>query len=1115
VAEQPTPEKGFGSPGLILTWLLAALGIPTVVARLVDPAWLARHWILALLLGVALALLFWLAAMAGDLWRTRYKDQVIERIGISIDRRMSLFWQRYREHLLADLRYVDLRGLTGRFFDPDLSDVYVDVALRPRDPDQVRSSDLPDAEHATLPASGQRRKIGDFLGKPQPRVLAVLGAPGSGKTTLLRHTACVMSEARRVGRQGRTVPILLYLRDHVDKIVAEPQSAVPALVAEDLALYGLTDRTGWLEQRLRAGDCLVMLDGLDEVARLEDRQAVAEWIRMQVIRYPGNDFVVTSRPLGYQSAPVEGAFTVQTQPFTRAQVTRFVHRWCLAEERRSTGAHDEAIIRKAEAEADDLLTRLEAAPGLRALTVSPLLLTMIAIVHRHYGALPGSRAELYARICQVLLWSRQGAKKLKVEPRGDQKERLMHLLAFEMMRRKVRDISTTEASAILRPMLRRIAKNVSVQEVLYDVASSGLFIERENGVRAFAHQTFQEYLAAAHIKDKNLQEILIGAVSDEWWRETTLLYAAGADAGPIVEACLAANTLPALTLAFDCAEEAGELAPDLREALDGLLAEGLAPGANPERRKPVTGVTLTRHLRHVVETASGARICSQPITLGIYRFFIEDMAARGQCHVPDTPAETGSSSAEGSVAGLRGSDAAAFVHWVNEITGGRPAYRLPTHSELADLSVGDALAGPPGSPGRCFWVAPDRERDLPQLYPPEGAPTGTVARAKLGKQLEADFISAPLALGIMPLMVHGCVAARILDERHHVGISDAMTVTLECLRGLADVPESGQAQDPSRSAGATLAGLVEPVLDDVRKVLRNVDRELSDNRRDVHIEVGLIVTRRLARMVNYDLGLVHDLARVLEYGRPHGSGLDHSVDAVSKLQQGDLELASNLELVASLGFAANADLSLARDIDSESARYFPHTGARAERISGAERERGLERVVDSCLSRLVTPILGHTLSGALLCPPEEASSDLSGISAKCVSHAKRFAEIAAAGSVGYGMPPDLLLDTVHSAVTRMKALLCHDEHPRPGWARLVTNRFASLVEGVVLREQQVEAPIGLSLRIMALCLAAEADALGAPPLGGDFRQIAGVVTWLELRHSGAEPAPETVVLALN
>jgi hypothetical protein len=50
-----------------------------------------------------------------------------------------------------------------------------------------------------------------------------------------------------------------------------------------------------------------------------------------------------------------------------------------------------------------------------------------------------------------------------------------------------------------------------------------------------------------------LRETSSDNVSDPWWRETTLLYAARADADPVVKACLDAGTVDALALAFDCA----------------------------------------------------------------------------------------------------------------------------------------------------------------------------------------------------------------------------------------------------------------------------------------------------------------------------------------------------------------------------------------------------------------------------------------------------------------------------------------------------------------------------------------------------------------------------------
>jgi hypothetical protein len=1118
MVEQPgTQEKNVGSLAF-LGRLLTALGAPSAVG-LIFHQWVAKHVTLSILLGILISMLFGMAGLAQEVWRRKYKDQVIDWIGAGIDRRMGLFWQRYREHLLADLRYVDLRGLAGRFFDPDLSDVYVDVALRQSDPDKAPSSDLPQADSRDMPGIGERHKISDLLGRPQPRVLVIIGTPGSGKTTLLRYTACEMCRVRHASRQGRSIPILLYLRDHCTRIAEEPQVGIPVLVAENLELYGLTDRAEWLEKRLRSGDCVVMLDGLDEIAREEDRKAVAEWVRMQVIRYSGNDFVVTSRPLGYQGFQIEGALTVQTQPFTRGQVTQFVQRWCLAEGRWSTGSHDETIIRKARAEAEDLLQRLQAAPNLWPLTVNPLLLTMIAIVHRHYGALPGSRAELYARICQVLLWSRQEAKKLSVEPRGNQKERLMRVLAFEMMRRNTRDLSTSEATAIVRPVLRRISKDLSVMEVLYDAASNGLFIERENGVRTFAHQTFQEYLAAAHIKDKGLQDILLGAVGDVWWRETTLLYVAGADAGPIVEACLNAGTLPALSLAFDCAEEAGELAPELRDRLTSLLTEGLARGANPERRKPASGVTLTRHLRRVVETAAGARICSQAITWNIYRLFLDDMEGRGEPRPPDAPEPDASAAAGEIVTGIRASDARAFVDWANEITSGHSTYRLPTHEEILDPVITDTLAVENGPLSLFFWAGTGQ--DSLRLYPSaDSAHPGAIDGTRLRTQLATDFTDAPLALGILPLIVRVSVAAHMLEDLYQADIPAVVAGTRHCLRDLDEATEPAAAHELSRTIGNTVAGLARQDLDRVRALLRAIDQEVESlAAASVRIAPRLAVARYLAGVIQRDLGLIRDYARSLHYGLTQAPDTNLMSGQTSNHAHYDLGLARNLELLHGLEYAGDAAAGRVHDVEADFARYrasISPEGQKAADGSLKGHNRDLAQILGAYLDRACTPVLGTAFLRMLpSAPDDESLSSRSDITAKSVVHSRRFADTAAIDPVGYVLLPDLLPDAVLTAVTGLDGHLDAGSHPAARLARLTAGRFASLTEGVIMREQRVDTSIGRSLRIMALWLAAEASVAGAGELSEDFRRIAAGITWLERRHDGAEPAGEAIVLALS
>jgi predicted NACHT family NTPase len=306
----------------------------------------------------------------------------------------------------------------------------------------------------------------------------IVGPPGSGKTTLLKHITLMLlahgkSHHARI-RVPRKLPILLFLRDHVAAIHAsvgkeKPDFTLVEALHDHLKRWEQPDPpAGWVKRRLDNGRCLVLLDGLDEVADPQVRKEVVNWVQTQMAAFRENRFLITSRPFGFRDNPLSGVAMLEARPFTLEQVERFIHKWYLANEIMSKQKDDEGVRMRARADAKGLLQQLYSNPTLLALTVNPLLLTMIAIVHRYGGGgkLPEKRVSLYADICKVFLGKRQEAKGQQLELKPEQMQLVLEPLAFYMMNSGIRDITPVQANAIIKEPLGLVNAHISVANFL-------------------------------------------------------------------------------------------------------------------------------------------------------------------------------------------------------------------------------------------------------------------------------------------------------------------------------------------------------------------------------------------------------------------------------------------------------------------------------------------------------------------------------------------------------------------------------------------------------------------------------------------------------------------------
>jgi lipopolysaccharide/colanic/teichoic acid biosynthesis glycosyltransferase len=740
VAESGTRASAYLAAGLTLT---VAVGPPIVaitrIELLQDRPWLA---VIAI---VAYQAALWLVAFGRDIsrqMRTRWVQRIVDRLDGWALRTLTRYTRRYLSWVAAHNRYLDNKGLgTIGDFTLETNDVLVNLALASKPVHALSSDPLSRKAYLSHLSHGS---IWDWLRRVDrdDSILAIIGPPGSGKTTLMRSVAQAAAARPRLSRRGERpidrIPVLISVRDHVEWLESGEGLSLVALISRSIPELDVSRPPGWIEANLSRGRLVVLFDGLDELPSAHQRSRLVAWIEEEAGTRSGNIVVVSSRPGGYRDNPVAGARVVEVQPFAAGQVKQFIDRWYFAVSVRQYGADNESSRMAAREGSRALWSALASTKGLLELAANPLLLTMTANVHHYRGALPGSRAELYAEICHAFLGKRHEARGVVTAMTSKQRFAAVKPLANHLMECGRTEIRPEEAEPILRPVLNRVGFAGDGHEFLSELeASSGLVIERERGRFAFCHLTFQEFLAACHLSDGTQSERLIGHLADPWWRETIRMYAAITDATSIVTQLVAARQPSQLALAALCADDAAELDAEARQ----LLHSALRPDDARHDRAPrhLAAAALCELRVESGRSFAPGRTVSEPVTCIEYQLFLDtDGSGRAPVHWQNDIYPQGFDYKP--IVGTRYTDAESFSEWLSAQTASEGRLRLPhgPEVELAKLaaegtSVGDAgiwVDTPPSHvPQMRFWPLLREDVADPSRVPEGGAPSLAERRA--------------------------------------------------------------------------------------------------------------------------------------------------------------------------------------------------------------------------------------------------------------------------------------------------------------------------------------------------------------------------------------------------
>ncbi|PKO22486.1 MAG: hypothetical protein CVU38_09080, partial [Chloroflexi bacterium HGW-Chloroflexi-1] len=471
------------------------------------------------------------------------------------------------------------QGATADRHDVPLPDVYVDLDVVT--PAEERARDGRAWAMRLMRGEGEdRTPLLEALSKDEMTKVVLLGDAGSGKTTFANYLTYLLAEgsealpAPLTAPQRRLLPVRLVLREvaarHIpaDAERGEAEMLWNALrddIARHLGKPAAEKLFPYLQRRLMNDGGLILLDGLDEVPEARQRRRVLlEAVARLAHALGAARFVVTARPYAYADPDwrLPGFATLALAPFSEAQVGRFIERWYQAV-RPALGWNAET----ARAKGERLRSALNERPYLGDLASRPLLLTLMATLHSSWGQLPEDRADLYEETTKLLLGRWQRAREVRgpdgepvVEPGitealGAGEDRLraaLETLALAVHERQrgspeqdegPADISEGDLLVAFKPLLGALAPD-TLLAYLRDRA--GLIVARDEGVYAFPHRSFQEYLAACCLANQpDFAEQLQKRVYADpiWWREACLLGVGKARQGGLGAAVHVVGTL--------------------------------------------------------------------------------------------------------------------------------------------------------------------------------------------------------------------------------------------------------------------------------------------------------------------------------------------------------------------------------------------------------------------------------------------------------------------------------------------------------------------------------------------------------------------------------------------
>lgn len=326
--------------------------------------------------------------------------------------------------------------------------------------------------------------------------LLITGEPGAGKSTLGQmYVQRLATEWLEPSADPPLPEPVMPLRIPAKALADDlPWSELLANAVRDRRLNSPL-RSELFAQRALGARWLVFVDGLDEIAEPERRARVVDALVSRMRRGTDHRLVITTRPLPpdeLQKLHGQDIDLFTIQPFGPVELREFASGWFRAQDpTRATQRAAEFVSQVHDGR-------------LRELVRNPLLATIAAIANtlEPHRKLPHNRADLYERFMTYLLEDKASGRTPLAELRkahADDPARVERIERLYSARIDLVENAATHRLESEVPLLRTASlwatHRVNEEDVLAVVASTGVFVHDEKGLR-FLHHSFAEFFAA-------------------------------------------------------------------------------------------------------------------------------------------------------------------------------------------------------------------------------------------------------------------------------------------------------------------------------------------------------------------------------------------------------------------------------------------------------------------------------------------------------------------------------------------------------------------------------------------------------------------------------------------